>query len=62
MRTISISSQKGGTGKTTTAAAIAQGAVELGYKPLWIDLDAQDLPRFGVDLFLCAKPSESVVF
>ncbi len=41
MRIISISSQKGGTGKTTTAAAIAQGAIELGYKPLLIDLDAQ---------------------
>jgi len=41
MRIISISSQKGGTGKTTTAAAIAQGAAELGHRPLLIDLDAQ---------------------
>lgn len=41
MRVISVSSQKGGTGKTTSAAAIAQGAVTLGLKPLLIDLDAQ---------------------
>jgi len=41
VRIISISSQKGGTGKTTTAAALAQGAAELGYTPLLIDLDAQ---------------------
>ena len=38
---ITILSQKGGTGKTTTASAIAAGARRQGYSVLSIDLDAQ---------------------
>lgn len=38
---IAIAIQKGGTGKTTTAAAIAQAAVYRGNKVLAIDLDPQ---------------------
>lgn len=41
MRVFSISSQKGGTGKTSTAAALATMATARGYKTLCIDLDAQ---------------------
>jgi chromosome partitioning protein len=41
MRIISVSSQKGGTGKTTTAAAIATGAAKAGLRALLIDLDPQ---------------------
>jgi chromosome partitioning protein len=41
MRVIAVSSQKGGTGKTTTAATIAAGAVKNGQKALLIDLDPQ---------------------
>ncbi len=38
---ITITNQKGGTGKTTTAAAVADGLILKGYKVLSIDLDAQ---------------------
>lgn len=41
MKTITIATQKGGTGKTTTAAALAQAAIYAGKKVLCIDLDAQ---------------------
>lgn len=41
MRVIAIANQKGGVAKTTTAAAIAQGASERGRKALAIDLDPQ---------------------
>lgn len=41
MRTIAIASQKGGTGKTTTAAAIAGWAAGAGVPTLAVDLDPQ---------------------
>jgi len=41
MRVITVAAQKGGTGKTTSAAAIAQGASTKGKKALLIDLDPQ---------------------
>lgn len=41
MRIISIASQKGGTGKTTTAAALGCWAAEHGLKTLCMDLDPQ---------------------
>ena len=41
MRTISVSTQKGGVGKTTTAQAIAQGLAKRGYRVLMVDLDGQ---------------------
>ena len=41
MRTIAIASQKGGTGKTTTAAAVSRWAAEHGRKTLCVDLDPQ---------------------
>lgn len=41
MRVFSISSQKGGTAKTSTAAALATGATFRGYRTLCIDLDPQ---------------------
>ena len=41
MKTITITNEKGGTGKTATAQAIGDGLTAAGYKVLFIDLDAQ---------------------
>lgn len=41
MRIICIASQKGGTGKTSTAAAIGQAAAHKGKRALVIDMDSQ---------------------
>ena len=41
MQIITVAVQKGGTGKTTTAAALAQAAVYRGCRTLAIDLDPQ---------------------
>lgn len=41
MKTITVINQKGGCGKTTTAAAIGAGLMLKGYKVLFVDLDAQ---------------------
>lgn len=38
---LAIASSKGGVGKTTTAAAIAQAFADMGRKPLLVDCDAQ---------------------
>ena len=45
---LTIGIQKGGTGKTTTAAALAQAAVEDGKKVLCIDLDPQGNFSFAI--------------
>lgn len=41
MQTIAIINQKGGTGKSTTALNIGAGFSLMGYKVLFVDLDAQ---------------------
>lgn len=43
MNIITIAAQKGGTGKTTTAAALAEAAAEDGKKILAVDLDTGNL-------------------
>lgn len=49
---ISVSNQKGGTGKSTTAAAIATGAAHKGKKTLVIDLD----PQSNLSFIMGANP------
>lgn len=49
-----VSIQKGGTGKTTTAAALAQAAAHKGKKALAIDLD----PQGNLSFALAADPNE----
>lgn len=52
MQIIAVANQKGGTGKSTTAAAIAQAAAADGKKALAIDLDPQGNLSFitGADM------------
>lgn len=47
-RTISVSNQKGGVGKTTTTAAVAVGLRRKGYRVLAIDLDPQGNLSFSL--------------
>lgn len=44
---LTIANEKGGQGKSTTAAAIASGAIERGYKVLTVDLDPQANQTFS---------------
>lgn len=44
---IAVANQKGGTGKSTTAAAVATGLTRRGYKALLIDLDPQGNTSFS---------------
>ena len=50
MKTIAIANQKGGTAKSTTAAALAQAAAHSGRRVLAIDLD----PQGNLSYFLAA--------
>ncbi len=49
-RVISISNQKGGVGKTTTAVNIAAFIAEKGYRVLLIDIDPQANAGYGLSI------------
>lgn len=70
MRILTIANQKGGTAKSTTAAALAQAAASTGRKVLAIDLDPQgnlsyflkaDTSRAGSYDLLTGKPARSCI-
>ena len=56
MKTISIASQKGGTGKTTTALAIAHNLAARNKRVLLIDLDTQANASASLGI-KCAQPN-----
>lgn len=47
-KTICVTNQKGGVGKTTTSNALGLGLIEKGYKVLLVDLDPQGNLSFSV--------------
>lgn len=55
MRTIAVSNQKGGVGKTTTAVNLGAALAEAGERVLLLDLDAQA----SATRWLCGQPGES---
>lgn len=58
MKVLTIANQKGGTAKTTTAAALAQAAAYKGKKALAIDLD----PQGNLSFFLAADINQAGAF
>ena len=55
MKAIAVINQKGGVGKSTTAAAVGAGLILKGYRVLFIDLDAQG----NISHTLRANPNSS---
>ena len=55
LKTIAISNEKGGVAKTTTTISLGTALVDLGYRVLLIDLDAQA----NLTLSLGLEPGES---
>ena len=58
MQIITIANQKGGTAKSTTAAALAQAAAHRGRRTLAIDLD----PQGNLSFFLAADVTRAGAF
>lgn len=56
-KTVVITNQKGGVGKTSTASAIASGLQEKGYKVLAVDLDPQGNLGFCLDAEIDDSPT-----
>lgn len=56
-KTLVITNQKGGVGKTTTASAIASGLSEKGYRILAVDLDPQGNLGFCLDAEIDDSPT-----
>ncbi len=56
-KTVVITNQKGGVGKTSTASAIASGLLKKGYKVLAVDLDPQGNLGFCLDAEIDNSPT-----
>lgn len=60
MQIVTLSNQKGGVAKTTTAYALAAGLHKKGYTVLMVDLDAQSNLSFTVGLDLLGLPGKTL--
>ena len=56
MKIITVTNQKGGTGKTSTSNALMAGLSKKGYKVLAVDLD----PQCNLSLILEARQADSL--
>lgn len=61
MKTIAVINQKGGVGKSTTAAALGAGFISKGYRTLFVDLDSQGNLSYAIGAQTSGKTAMGVL-